>query len=369
MVTRELWLKTMLKTADPVLSALSEKRLAATIPVDFHPDRAMYACLEAFGRTLCGMAPWLGAELSGDEEVTRREYLATVRKCLANAVDPEGEDLMNFTEGYGQSLVDAAFLAHAIVRAPKALYFDLPEDTRKKLVGALRSTRKFTPYSSNWLFFSAMIEIFLKIAGEDWDLAPVDRALDAFMGWYVGDGLYSDGELFHTDYYNSFVIHPMMTDILRELRSEDKYAQMYETELARAKRCAEILERLIMPDGSYPIIGRSSTYRYGAFHLLAQAALEGFLPDSLPPSQVRSALTAVIKRVHQGEIYDKNGWLLPGVTGFQPGLADFYISTGSLYLCETVFLPLGLPAGDRFWAEPDLPWTQKRVWAGERDVL
>ena len=97
-----------------------------------------------------------------------------------------------------------------------------------------------------------------------------------------------------------------MTDILRELRSEDKYAQMYETELARAKRCAEILERLIMPDGSYPIIGRSSTYRYGAFHLLAQAALEGFLPDSLPPSQVRTALTAVIKRVqrpvHGGEV-------------------------------------------------------------------
>ncbi len=33
----------------------------------------------------------------------------------------------------------------------------------------------------------------------------------------------------------------------------------------------------------------------------------------------------------------------------QPGLADFYITTGSLYLCTTIFLPLGLPADDPFW--------------------
>ena len=39
----------------------------------------------------------------------------------------------------------------------------------------------------------------------------------------------------------------------------------------------------------------------------------------------------------------------------QPGLADFYITTGSLYLCTTVFLPLGLPADDPFWTAPDAP--------------
>jgi hypothetical protein len=57
-------------------------------------------------------------------------------------------------------------------------------------------------------------------------------------------------------------------------------------------------------------------------------------------------------------------WLNIGLCGQQPGLADFYITTGSLYLCTTIFLPLGLPADDPFWTDPDTPWTAKKVWDG-----
>jgi len=27
-------------------------------------------------------------------------------------------------------------------------------------------------------------------------------------------------------------------------------------------------------------------------------------------------------------------------------------------------LHLGLPANDPFWVEPEVPWTQKRIWSG-----
>ncbi|MFW5682056.1 MAG: hypothetical protein ACOC1G_03540 [Phycisphaeraceae bacterium] len=30
---------------------------------------------------------------------------------------------------------------------------------------------------------------------------------------------------------------------------------------------------------------------------------------------------------------------------------------------------LGLPPSDPFWADPDAPWTAKRVWAGEHVAL
>lgn len=369
MVTRKLWLDTMLKTASPVLSALAENRLKAALPLEFHPDRALYAPLEALGRTLCGMAPWLEAEVPQEERETRERFRTLARKCLQNAVDPQSPDAVNFTEGYGQSLVDAAFLAHALLRAPNALWFGLEDAARRRLAAALRATRKFTPYDSNWLLFPAMIEIFLRHVGEDWEAAPVDRALDAFRGWYVGDGVYGDGEYFHADYYNSFVIHPMMADILRELKDRERYAELYKTEMKRASRCAALLERLIMPDGAYPVVGRSAAYRYGAFQLLAQAALEGFLPPSVTPAMARCGLTAVIERVHRRDVYDENGFLLPGITGFQPELAEGYIGVGSLYLCETVFLPLGLPDTHPFWRDPDEPWTQKRVWSGERAEL
>jgi len=89
------------------------------------------------------------------------------------------------------------------------------------------------------------------------------------------------------------------------------------------------------------------------------------LPDGLSPAQVRCALTAVIQRTLSAPgTFDKDGWLTIGVCGHQPGLGEGYISTGSLYLCTTVFLPLGLPPEDPFWDDPNEPWTAKKIWSG-----
>jgi hypothetical protein len=63
--------------------------------------------------------------------------------------------------------------------------------------------------------------------------------------------------------------------------------------------------------------------------------------------------------------FDENGWLRIGFCGYQPSLAEKYISTGSLYLCATGLLPLGLPPGDPFWSEPPAPWTSQKLWSGE----
>jgi hypothetical protein len=65
------------------------------------------------------------------------------------------------------------------------------------------------------------------------------------------------------------------------------------------------------------------------------------------------------------DMFDGDGWLRIGVFGHQPRMGEYYISTGSLYLCSAVFLPLGLAESALFWQGQDLPWTQKRIWAGE----
>jgi hypothetical protein len=81
---------------------------------------------------------------------------------------------------------------------------------------------------------------------------------------------------------------------------------------------------------------------------------------------VRSALTAVIRRTLEPKgTFDVQGWLQIGLCGHQPGIGEGYISTGSLYLCTTAFLPLGLPAADAFWASPAQDWTAKRIWSGQ----
>jgi hypothetical protein len=264
--------------------------------------------------------------------------------------------------------VDAAFLAHGIVRAPKALRDALDPTTRRQLVAALESSRVITPGFNNWLLFAAMVEAALAALGASWDRLRVDYAIRQHEQWYKGDGLYGDGPTFHWDYYNSFVIQPMLLDVLATCGDTlPAWQAMTPRMTERARRYAAILERLIAPDGTFPAIGRSIAYRCGAFQLLAQMALRRALPDEVSPAQVRGALTAVIGRtlIQPPGTFDANGWLQIGLAGHQPGVGETYISTGSLYLCSVGLLPLGLPPADPFWAAPFTPWTSMRAWGGQ----
>lgn len=365
---RKYWLEAMLKIARPVIKNLADGNLHNTIPKEFHKERENFIMLEAFGRTACGIAPWLELELSdGAEKDLQKEYRALIIRCIENATNPDSPDYMNWSNNGGQPLVDAAFLAHAVIRAPKSFFFSLSNETRQRFINCLKESRKIAPANCNWLFFPAIVEAALFVMDADCKLSPVDRALDSFENWYAGDGTYKDGEFFHWDYYNSYVIHPMQLDILRTFRGINKdYEELYAVALKRASRYAQVLEQLINADGTYAVFGRSSVYRFGAFQLLSQAALQEFLPESLTYGQVRCALSSVIHKVFENpDTFDKNEFLAPGIYGCQPELAEEYINVGSLYLCETVFLPLGLPENHKFWTEDDADWTAKKIWTGQ----
>ena len=367
---REYWVQTLTKIADPVLTNLSQGKLKASMPVESvkgqEKDRPKFTHLEAFGRLMAGMAPWL--ELSPDNSTEgkyRQKYLDLAHQSLIMAVDPKSPDFLNFNQG-AQPVVDAAFLSHTLIRAPKQFRDKIEPGTRANLIKALQSSRVIKPFYSNWLLFSAIIEIALLSLGEQWDAMRVDYALKEHQNWYKGDGIYGDGPEFHFDYYNSYVIHPMLVDITKTLSEHDKqHEELYLTILKRAPRYAAIQERLISPEGTYPPVGRSLAYRFGAFQALAQIALMEKLTKDIKPAQVRSALTAVIKKtVSAAGTFDKNGWLQIGFYGHQPGIGETYISTGSLYLCTTGMLPLGLPATNEFWSAPPMDWTAKKAWAG-----
>jgi hypothetical protein len=366
---RAYWVSVARRLADPVLGQLADGNLKRRMPVEESPGagRAGVAHLEAFGRLLAGLAPWLELTPDGTAEgVERARYATLARRALSAAVDPSSPDLLNFTRG-AQPLVDAAFLAQALLRAPRSLAAELDAETRQRLVAALESTRTIQPYFSNWLLFTAMVEAGLARLGAEWDRLRVDYALRQHQQWYKGDGVYGDGPEFHWDYYNSFVIQPMLLDVLDACgRESPAWEAMIPAVRARARRYAAILERLVSPEGTFPAIGRSLAYRFGALHLLAQMALRHDLPEALSPAQVREALGAVIHRsISAPDTFDASGWLRIGFCGHQPGIGERYISTGSLYLCACGLLPLGLAADDVFWSQPAEPWTSKRAWAGQ----
>ncbi len=365
---REFTVKTLDRIARPVLESLAAGKLKKELPLGpGEGDRAQWTHLEAFGRTMAGIAPWL--ELGPDqtpEGRLRARYIALSRKALVMATDPESPDRMNFSKG-GQPLVDAAFLAQALIQAPGQLWEPLAEEEKADLVSALKETRAIKPYESNWLLFSALVEAALWKCTGTCEMAPIQRALDKHEQWYLGDGTYGDGPEYHWDYYNSFVIQPAMLAVLDVCREKNhELASRREKVLGRAQRYAAVQEKLISPEGSYPVIGRSSAYRFGAFQHLSMMAWRGQLPPETSPAAVRGALTAVIRRTMAAPgTFDWEGWLQVGAVGHQPSIREGYISTGSLYLCLAGLQHLGLPADDPFWTAPAEPWTQKRIWAGE----
>ena len=363
---RAFWAETLWRIARPVLEAGSEGRLRERMPVEGQPVTRQWSHLEAVGRTLCGIGAWLACPgLTGEEEALRQRAAHLARETIRWGVAPDSPDRHPF-DRFHQPLVDAAFLCHGILRGKAELWDKLDPAVQRDLVAALKQTRTRKPGRNNWLLFSAMIETFLCAVGEpDWDPMRVDYALKEHMDWYKGDGVYGDGPAFHADYYNSFVIQPMLVDILRWVGDrQPDWAPLRQPVYDRAARYGQILERLIAPDGSYPLLGRSICYRFGAFQMLAQNALQENL-GPLEPGGVRTALTAVIRRVMAYDNFDENGWLRIGVAGRQPALGEGYISTGSLYLCTAVFLPLGLPPAAPFWADAPRPTTSQRLWAGE----
>jgi hypothetical protein len=365
---RAVWVAHLRKLADPVLNNLAGETLKARMPVEqaAGAKREGVTHLEALGRLVAGIAPWLELAADGSEEGRlRARYADLTRRAIDRAVDPASPDFLNFTRER-QPVVDAAFLAQGILRAPRALRDELGAGTRRNLIAALESTRAILPAFNNWLLFSATVEAALARLGATWDRMRVDYALRQHDQWYRGDGAYGDGPSFHFDYYNSFVIHPMLLDVLDALGGESPaWKDLATREGERARRYAAVLERLIAPDGSFPPIGRSLAYRCGALQLLAQMALRRNLPDGVSPAQTRGALTAVIRRTLEAPgTFDAAGWLQIGFCGHQPGVGERYISTGSLYLCSVGLLPLGLPATDEFWSAPPQPWTSVRAWSG-----
>lgn len=369
--TREIWLSYMDKVARPVISNLAADSLKIVMSVELsekvdNPEqRKKVAYLEAFGRTLCGISPWLNLEGGTKDEIAQRnQYRKWTLKAVENAVNPNAKDFLLW-EGY-QPLVDASFFALALNRCPW-IWENLDENTRNNVVEALLSSRSVIPVYSNWILFPGMIEAFFCKHNLAYDAIRIEYGIREFANhWYTGDGMFSDGMDFSLDYYNSFVIQPYLSNIIESVSSKNASYNWFLPRLEKInKRYAEIQERSVNADGSYPAYGRSIVYRGGAFHHLSDMALRHKLPENLKPAQVRSALTAVIdKTLGAPNTFSETGWLNIGLCGNQPGLADFYITTGSLYLCSTIFLPLGLPAEDLFWAEPEMPWTAVKIWNG-----
>ena len=373
---RELWAGVLYQMAAPVLSNMSEGKLQENMLVELSPTwdgrdkRVTY--MECFGRLMAGLAPCLSLPDDDTAEGKQRKQLREwALKSYAQSVDPESKDYLLWRKE-GQPLVDAAYIAESFLRGYDALWVPLDDLTKQRYIAEFQQLRRVDPPYTNWLLFSSTVECFLKKAGAQTDYYRITSALRKVDEWYVGDGWYSDGEDFAFDYYNSFVIHPMYVECLEVMTNGGKQniwnvkGGNFPNALKRMQRFGMILERFVSPEGTFPVFGRSITYRTGVLQPLALLSLRGWLPKELPAGQVRAAMTAVIQRMFgDNRNFNAEGYLTLGFNGSQPNISDWYTNNGSLYLASLAFLPLGLPADAPFWTDAPQPWTSKKAWGGE----
>lgn len=363
------------RMAEPVLGPMSEGRLQASFEPELSPTwdgrNPKVAYLECFGRLISGVAPWLA--LPDDDTPEGRLRTKLRRQAVASyvhSVDPASPDYLLW-RNEGQPLVDSAYFTNAFLRAPRQLWEPLDTTTKQRVVREIQGLRRVSPPYTNWLLFAAMNEAFLLSIGEQWDPVRLDLAVRKINEWYVGDGWYADGPRFHFDHYGSYVIHPMLVEILEVLAASGaKFNNLNATELLdqaykRMQRFGEHLERLIAPDGSYAPIGRSLTYRTAVFQPLGLLAWRKRLPQSLPEGQVRAATLAAQRAIFRNPTnFNAKGYLTIGFAGHQASLGDIYSNAGSMYIASESLIALGLPAQDSYWTSPALPWTTRKAFSG-----
>lgn len=372
---RKYWCDLLYNMATPVLSNMAKGELQKNMQTEFSPSfdnrnkKVLY--MECFGRLMAGVAPWLSLPDDDTAEGKQRKQLREwALQSYKNAVDPESPDYLAWGVA-GQNLVDAAYVAESFIRAYDALWMPLDETTKQRYIKEFTNLRGIDPPYTNWLLFSSTIESFLAKAGAPYDQYRVNSAIRKTEEWYTGDGWYADGPHFAFDYYSSYVFHPMYLETLQNMidakqNTRIHYRNYYKRALKRAQKFSIVLERMISPEGTFPVFGRSIPYRLATMQPLALMAWYQQLPEGLSNGQVRAALTAVMHRMFDGgDNFNEGGYLTIGFRGRQPNVADWYTNNGSLYMTTLAFMPLGLPASHPFWTDAAQPWTNRKAWSGK----
>ena len=393
---REQWIALLIEIAEPVIDRFLSRTILTDFPIKFssHLSPDLYAKnrvkvhVELFARTLLGISPLFrhhdydslqpSAPLRGAKKVENAEICKKILEMIQVAFGTvQSPPLLAFYQMDRQLIVEMALIILAFVRVP-LLWQSIPFGTQHEILKVAHfAVTQFKPHNNNWLLFQAIIDLFLtkqryRVSGTPYNgMRRVMENLARIESYYVGDGWYKD-EVFHMDYYNSFVIHPFLVDIYRELGQ----TALYQRAVGRMLRHADFLERLIGSDGTYPIFGRSAVYRTGVFHAFAYAPYHwtGSPQNLFKLAAAREGMTAVLERsfktepMKSGNFGKEWNYLTLGFTGEQPGIADGYSNSGSVYYALLIFTPVGLPESHPFWSMDDEEgggWSQRKAWRGE----
>ncbi len=353
--------KLLLEMAEPLKSHYSEGKARLDLGVTAAGYGNKIAGMEGFSRVLWGMAPyWAGG---GKDE----SLVSIYQEGIKNGTDPKHKEYWGHLHDKDQRMVEMAALSLGILLTPEKLWEPLPEQVKQNYAAWLNEINQYKLVENNWQFFNVITNLALKSVGMEYSKTCMQRAIDYYESFYIGNGWYGDGKRPQKDYYVPFAIHFYCLLYVKFMRKEDPdRCKIYE---GRAKEFAKTFLYWFDDEGKALPYGRSQTYRFAQvafFSACAFAEVEVF-----PLSVIKGIIERHLDYWLRQPIFDNGHILTVGYTYPNLNMSETYNATGSPYWAWKTFLFLALPASHPFWQVEAAPFpnVQKTLAIPECNML
>ncbi|MGV8978375.1 MAG: DUF2264 domain-containing protein [Cellulomonas sp.] len=308
--------------------------------------------LEGFCRTFL----LAGFRIAGERGEGMDELAELYARGIAAGVDPDApeEERWVRTTEHGQAKVEAASIALILDMTRPWIWDRLSDRTQQQVVEYLSPVVGDRTYpKTNWLWFSVVVETFLRSVGGPW--SPDDIAADLALHdeLYRAGGWYSDGTERSFDNYNGWAMQLYPVLWARMAGATELAAGRTVTDVARLDRYLQDAVGLVGADGAPLFQGRSLIYRFAAAAPFWVGAIAEV--PSLSPGALRHAADKVVRHFVDHGAPDERGLLTMGWHHEWRQLAQSYSGPSSPYWASKGMLGISLPADRPVWAAPSEP--------------
>lgn len=303
------------------------------------------AWMEGFSRPLWGLGAYW-ADGSSDKE-WEEIYL----QGMIAGTDPGSEEYWGDCVPYDQKLVEMAALSYTMLWSGDKFLARMMDGQRKNLFLWLSQINHNPCHDCNWRFFHILVNVALKIAGEEYDEEGMAESLQFIDDCYVGNGWYHDGIHGPTDYYIPFAMH--FYGLVYAVFMKDIDPERSKKYIGRALLFGKNFVYWFAENGSSIPYGRSQTYRFAQAAFYSACVMAGIEP--LPLGVMKGIIVRHLEYWLGKKIFDHDGVLTIGYEYPNLTMAESYNAPGSPYWGLKVFACLSLPKDDEFWNVEMLP--------------
>lgn len=244
-----------------------------------------------------------------------------------------------------------SIIALGIYINPKVFWDPLTQQQKENLLKYFQKQTLNSTYPGNHYYFHMTPMSILEKYGYGSNREFYTKMSERLMGWYRGNGWFSDGINNGFDYYNTWGFQ-LYNQVLYKYDSKWK-AQFGERVEKATVGFFESFPFLFGRDGGPIPWGRSLSYRFASNSAIAWSVINHTC--TLSNGEARRIASGSLKYFWEHGCLGANGLLDIGYWGSNAGLAEDYLYPGDPYFAVQGLSCLLIPESDPFWTDVEEP--------------